>query len=349
VTFKAFISGCAGTALTDAERDLFAAEQPCGLILFARNVESPAQLRALVADFKEAVGSDEVLILVDQEGGRVQRLRPPYWRAMPPQRCYGALYETDPEAGKAAAFAGARLMAAELHDVGINVNCTPCIDVPQEGAHDIIGDRAFSTDPDVVAALGRAVMDGTLAGGVLPVIKHVPGHGRAHADSHKALPRIEASKEALEAVDFRPFQALHDAPLAMTAHVLLTQFDERRPATVSPVIMDQVIRDRMGLTGLVMSDDIGMKALEGPFAARTSAVFEAGCDVVLHCSGALDEMVAVAGAVPMLEGEAAKRFAAARACLHSPEPFDPAEAMALVSDAAGTRVARLGPDPTVQA
>jgi beta-N-acetylhexosaminidase len=348
VNSKAFITGCAGTALTDAEREFFACERPCGLIVFARNVESPAQLRALVADFKEAVGSDDVLTLVDQEGGRVQRMRPPYWRNMPPARCYGQLYETDPNGAKRAAFAGARLIAAQVRDAGLNTNCTPCIDVPQAGAHDIIGDRAFSTDPDVVSALGRAVMEGTLAGGVLPVIKHVPGHGRALADSHKSLPRIEATKEELEAADFRPFQALHDAPLAMTAHVLLPVFDERRPATVSPVIMDQVIRKQMGLTGLVMSDDIGMKALRGPFAERTRAVFEGGCDVVLHCSGNLSEMIEVAGAVPPLQGEAARRFAEARGLLHDPEPFDEAEALALVTEAAGTRVADLGPDPTVQ-
>jgi len=349
VDLKAFISGCAGKTLTDAERALFAKERPCGLILFARNVDNPEQVRALIAAFKAAVGSEEVLILVDQEGGRVQRFRSPHWRNMPPARCYGDLYETDPEAAKRAAFAGARLMAAELYDLGLNVNCTPCIDVPQKGAHDIIGDRAFSTDPDVVIALGRAVMDGTLAGGVLPVIKHVPGHGRARADSHLSLPRIDAAKDDLEAVDFRPFQALHDAPLAMTAHVLLPAFDERRPATVSPVIMGQVIRDQMGLTGLVMSDDIGMKALKGPFAERARAVIEGGCDVVLHCGGNLAEMTEVAGAVPLLDGEAATRFERARDCLHVPQPFDPAEAMALVSEAAGTRVASLGPDPTVQA
>jgi len=348
VTFKAFISGCAGTELTEAEHDLFAAEQPCGLILFARNVDNRTQLRALVDDFKDAVGSDEVLILIDQEGGRVQRLRPPHWRAMPPQRCYGDLYATDPEGAKRAAFAGARLMAAELHELGINVNCTPCIDVPQQGAHDIIGDRGFSTDPDVVIALGRAVMNGTLAGGVLPVIKHVPGHGRALADSHKSLPRIDASIEELERVDFRPFEALHDAPLAMTAHVLLPVFDERRPATLSPAIMGKVIRDQMGLTGLIMSDDIGMKALEGSFAARTRGVMGGGCDVVLHCSGNLTEMTEVAGATPVLEGMSAERFAQARACLHEPEPFDEAEALALVTDAAEARVASLGPDPTVQ-
>ena len=348
VTFKAFISGCAGTALTPAERALFADARPCGLILFARNVKSPEQVRALVADFRAAVGSEEVLVLVDQEGGRVQRLRPPHWRAMPPQHCYGDLYTADPEAAKAAAFAGARLMAAELHNVGINVNCTPCIDVPQEGAHDIIGDRAFSADPDVVSVLGRAVMDGTLAGGVLPVIKHVPGHGRSQADSHKSLPHIDASKEELEAVDFRPFVALHDAPLAMTAHVLLPVFDERRPATLSPAIMEKVIRDQMGLTGLIMSDDIGMKALRGSFAELTRDVIAGGCDVVLHCSGTFSEMAEVACAAPALAGKALERFEMARGCLHDPEPFDEAEALALVTEAAGTRVASLGPDPTVQ-
>jgi beta-N-acetylhexosaminidase len=348
VTFKAFISGCAGTVLTADECALFAETRPCGLILFARNVDSPAQIRKIVDDFKASVGSEEILVLVDQEGGRVQRLRPPHWRAMPPQRCYGDLYAVDPEAAKRAAFAGARLMAAELHDVGINVNCTPCIDVPQQGAHDIIGDRAFSTDPDVVSVLGRAVMDGTLAGGVLPVIKHVPGHGRALADSHKSLPHIDASKEALEAVDFKPFVALHDAPLAMTAHVLLPVFDERRPATVSPAIMDKVIRDQMGLTGLIMSDDIGMKALRGSFAQLTHDVIGGGCDVVLHCSGKFSEMVEVAGAAPALQGKPLERFEAARRCLHDPEPFDEAEALALVTEAAATRVARIGPDPTVQ-
>ncbi|MFW2392102.1 MAG: beta-N-acetylhexosaminidase [Alphaproteobacteria bacterium] len=349
MTFKAFISGCASTALTPAETELFGRERPCGLILFARNVQSPGQVQALVADFKAAVGSDEVLILIDQEGGRVQRLRPPHWRAMPPARVFGDLYASDPEAAKRAAFAGARLIAAELTDLGINVNCTPCIDVPQEGAHDIIGDRAFSTDPEVVSALGRAVMDGTLAGGVLPVIKHVPGHGRALADSHKSLPRIDASKEELEQVDFKPFRALHDAPLAMTAHVLLPVCDECHPATLSPAIMGKVIRDQMGLTGLIMSDDIGMEALEGSYADRTRAVIAGGCDVVLHCSGKFAEMTDVAGAAPLLEGKPAERFEAARAALHDPEPFDEAEALALVTEAAGTRVASLGPDPTVQA
>ncbi len=339
MTLKAFISGCSGTSLTDAERRFFARNRPCGLILFARNCESPDQIRALVASFREAVESEEGLVLIDQEGGRVQRLRPPHWRNMPPARCYGRLYEKDRSAGRAAAFAGARLIAQELHALGINVNCTPVLDVPEEGAHDIIGDRAFSPDPDIVAALGRAVVDGTLSGGVLPVIKHVPGHGRARADSHLSLPCIEADARSLEAVDFRPFRALRDAPLAMTAHVLLPCYDERRPATISPVIMRKVIRGTIGLEGLVMSDDIGMKALGGPYAERAREVIAAGCDVVLHCSGDFAEMLDTARATPPLEGLAAERFARARSFLHAPEPFDEAEAMALVSEAAGSPVA----------
>lgn len=346
---KAFMSGCAGAKLSDAERRFFAGSRPCGLILFARNCETPAQLRALIASFKETVESDEVLVLIDQEGGRVQRLRPPLWRHMPPARCFGRMYESNPETAKRAAFAGARLIAQELHDIGITVNTMPVLDVPEKGAHEIIGDRAYSTDPDTVIALGRAVMEGCLAGGVLPVIKHVPGHGRAKADSHLALPRIDVTAPELAAVDFRPFHALRHAPLAMTAHVLLPAFDDRRPASTSPVIMGEVIRDRIGLTGLVMSDDLGMKALDGSFAERARGVIEAGCDVALHCSGALAEMGEVGDAVPPLEGLAAERFVHARAALHDPRPFDVAEAMALVTEAAGTAVASLGADPTVRA
>jgi beta-N-acetylhexosaminidase len=349
VDFKAFISGCAGPILADAERHFFAAARPCGLILFARNCQTPEQIRALIAAFKEAVESDEVLVLIDQEGGRVQRLRPPHWRAMPPARCYGRLYEIDPELGRQAAFAGARLIAQELHALDINVDCTPVLDVAEKGAHEIIGDRAFSSDPEVVIELGRAVMAGCLAGGVLPVIKHVPGHGRAKADSHLSLPRIDVSEAELDATDFRPFRALRDAPLAMTAHVLLPVYDDRRPASISPVIMGEVIRKRIGLTGLVMSDDLGMQALRGPFAERARGVIEAGCDVALHCGGNLEEMKDVASAVPPLEGIASARFGHARSVLHEPQAFDVAEAMGLVTEAAGTQVAALGADPTVQA
>jgi beta-N-acetylhexosaminidase len=338
VDLKAFMSGCAGVALSDAERRFFAATRPCGLILFARNCKTPEQLRALIASFKDAVGSGEVLVLIDQEGGRVQRLKPPHWRNMPPARCYGRWYETDPEAAKRAAFAGARLTAQELYDLGITVNTMPVLDVPQKGAHEIIGDRAYSTDPEIVIALGHAVMEGCLAGGVLPVIKHVPGHGRAKADSHLALPRIDVPAPELSAVDFRPFHALRHAPLAMTAHVLLPAFDDRRPASISPVIMGEVIRNQIGLTGLVMSDDLGMKALGGPFAKCARDVIAAGCDVALHCSGNLAEMVEVGEAVPLLESVAAERFAHARACLHEPQPFDLADALALVAAASGAPV-----------
>ena len=337
--FKAFISSCAGLKLSDDERRFFAKERPCGFILFARNCESPQQIRALVRSYKDAVESDDALVLIDQEGGRVQRLRPPHWRNMPPARVYGLLYETDPAMAKKAAFAGSRLIAQELRHCGVTVDCTPVLDVPEKGAHEIIGDRAFSTDPEVIIALGRAVMDGCLAGGVLPLIKHVPGHGRAKADSHLALPRIDAPAAELEAVDFRPFQALRDAPLAMTAHVLLTAFDGKRPSSTSPVIIGKVIRDFIGLTGLLMSDDIGMKALGGAFAERARGVIAAGCDVALHCSGEFADMVEVAGAVPPLEGLAGERFARALTFFDAPQPFDEAGSMAFVTEAAGTRVA----------
>ncbi|MGB6438043.1 MAG: beta-N-acetylhexosaminidase [Methyloceanibacter sp.] len=336
VDFNAFISGCAGTSLSDDERAFFAETRPCGLILFARNCQSVSQLRTITEDFRDAVESDAALVLIDQEGGRVQRLRPPQWRQMPPARVYGDLYLYDPEGARAAAFAGGRLIATELRVAGITVNCTPVLDVPEAGSHDIIGDRAFSFDPGVVSNLARAVVEGTLAGGVLPVIKHVPGHGRAMADSHLSLPRIDASAEELMEVDFRPFMALRHAPLAMTAHVLLTAFDEERPASTSPVIMGEVIRELIGLTGLVMSDDIGMQALGGPFAERAAAVIDAGCDVALHCSGELAEMREVASAVPPLEGESAERFARAIAELGEPQPFDADQALVLVREAGGS-------------
>lgn len=332
--FKAFISGCAGTSLSDAERAFFAAARPCGLILFARNCRSVPQLRALVGEFRDAVESDEALVLIDQEGGRVQRLRPPHWRQMPPAQVYGELYRLDPSAALAAAFAGARLIAEELANVGITVNCTPVLDVREPGAHEVIGDRAFSSDPDVVSALGRAVVDGTLAGGVLPVIKHVPGHGRALADSHLALPRIDASVRELTETDFRPFMALADAPLAMTGHVLLAAFDDERPVSVSPVIMQEVIRDLIGLKGLVMSDDLGMEALGGPMRERAEAVIEAGCDVALHCNGNFAEMCEAASVVPPLAGESAERFARAVAELGEPQAFDADQALTLVTEAA---------------
>jgi beta-N-acetylhexosaminidase len=340
VDFKAFITGCAGLSLTDDERALFTKARPCGLILFARNCQSVAQLRALTADFRDVVESDDALVLIDQEGGRVQRLRPPQWRQMPPARVYGDLFLYDPEGARAAAFAGARLIAQELRAAGITVNCTPVLDVPEAGSHDVIGDRAFSFDPDIVSHLGRSVVEGTLAGGVLPVIKHVPGHGRAVADSHLSLPRIDASPEELIEVDFQPFMTLCHAPLAMTAHIQLAAFDDERPASVSPIIMGEVIRQLIGLTGLVMSDDIGMQALGGPFAERAAAVIDAGCDIALHCSGELDEMREVASAVPPLDGESAERFARAIAERGEPQAFDADQALVLVREAGGSGTLR---------
>ncbi len=337
VTFKAFIASCSGLSLTDEERSFFATARPCGLILFARNCEAPLQVRAIADRFRDAVESDEALVLIDQEGGRVQRMRQPNWREMPPARVYGELYTHDPDAARDAAFAGARLIAEELSAAGVNVNCSPVLDVPDAAAHQIIGDRAFGDEPAVVTALGRAVVDGTLAGGVLPVIKHVPGHGRARADSHLSLPRIDAPALELIEIDFQPFMALADAPLAMTAHVLLTAFDDKRPASASPVIMRDVIRDVIGLKGLVMSDDIGMAALAGSMGDRAAAVVEAGCDVALHCSGNLAEMREVAAVVPPLSGESAERFARATGMLQEPAPFDTAAALARVAEANSRR------------
>jgi len=335
---QAFIASCEGLELTEAERGFFGRSRPCGLILFARNCESPEQILALTDSYKQAVGSEEVLVLIDQEGGRVQRLKPPTWPQMPTARAYGDLYAKDEEAGKRAAYYGARLIAHQLHGLGINTNCAPVLDVPQPGAHEIIGDRAYGTDPETIAVLGREVMNGYLAGGVLPVIKHVPGHGRAEADSHLSLPKIEASAAELEEIDFKPFQALKDAPLAMTAHVLLPAFDSDRPASTSPVIMGEVIRKTIGLEGLVMCDDLGMKALSGTMAEKAAAVIAAGCDVALHCSGVLAEMEQVADAVPALVGEPKARFDRAIGQLHAPEPFDHAEALAMLAQVEGTPI-----------
>jgi beta-N-acetylhexosaminidase len=331
-SLRAFISGCESTSLTEAEKAFFRDARPCGLILFRRNCETPDQIAALVASFHEAVGSDEPLVLIDQEGGRVQRLAPPLWRRYPPGRFFGTVHARDPQTGLEAARLGARLIARDLAALGITVNCAPVLDLPIPGAHDVIGDRAYGTAVADVAALGRAVAEGYLEGGVLPVIKHIPGHGRACADSHLSLPVIEASHAELAATDFQPFRVLADMPLAMTAHILIPALDPDRPASTSPIIIDGVIRREIGFHGLLMCDDIGMRALSGDMAALSVAVLQAGCDVVLHCSGRLTEMTAVAGAVPALGGAAARRFAAARARLTAPVPFDEERATALLGE-----------------
>ncbi len=338
MTYKAFISGCAGTALSVEEQAFFRAERPCGLILFERNCESPAQLQRLVAQFREAVDKDDgqVMVLIDQEGGRIQRLRPPHWRQLPPMRAIGDHHRKHPEEGVSLARYAGQLLALDLAGIGINVNCAPVLDVPTQGAHDIIGNRAFATDPQVVSLLGRALAEGLLAGGVLPVIKHLPGHGRATSDSHQELPVITASREEMARTDFVPFHALRDLPLGMTAHILLPGLDAHNPVSTSAHIIADVIRGEIGFQGLLMSDDLSMGALSGDVAARSRNVIRAGCDVILHCNGDMDEMRAVAAHCPALEGVARDRYRAALDRLAPPTPFDPATAeaaLAAITDA----------------
>jgi beta-N-acetylhexosaminidase len=328
MAFKSLIVGCSGPELTGDERSFLNDVRPCGLILFARNCISPDQIRCIVADARECAGSD-LLVLVDQEGGRVQRMGPPHWRKYPAARSFASHYQSDPEEALEAAHAVTRLMAADLHEVGINVDCAPVLDVPVPGAHEIIGDRSYGETPEAIIALGRVVSDAFLAGGVLPVIKHIPGHGRARADSHKDLPVIDASLVELEEVDFKPFAALNDLPMAMTAHVVLKTLDEGAPASVSAFIIDEVIRKRIGFDGLLMCDDLDMAALSGTLPERARAVLAGGCDVALHCSGVFKDMVKVAAVVPELSGKALERFERVLGCLKPPVPFDEQRALEL--------------------
>ncbi len=304
---KAVILGASGTVLTPDEKAFFRDERPWGFIVFARNIESVAQLRDLVAAMRDCAGSADAPVFVDQEGGRVQRLRPPLAPNYPTGAALGALYRHDAAAGLRAAWLMSRLHAFDLLRCGLNADCLPVLDVPVEGAHDVIGDRAYGKEPGIVAAMGRSAMEGLQAGGVLPVIKHIPGHGRACADSHHHLPVVDASLDELRAHDFPPFKALNDAPMAMTAHVVYTAVDADRPATTSPRAIEDVIRGEIGFDGLLMSDDVSMKALSGDFASRTQAILAAGCDVVLHCNGLMEEMRAVAEVAPVLSGETLRR------------------------------------------
>lgn len=291
----AAIFGCAGKALTDAEKSFFTHANPLGFILFARNVDTPEQVKALVADLRDSVGRNAP-VLIDQEGGRVQRLRPPHWRSAPPLRQFGDLYGVDPVRAAKALRLNMQTIGAELADLGIDIDCAPCLDVPVPGAHDIIGNRALSEDPNVVAALAEAACQGLMDVGVVPVIKHLPGHGRAGADSHEQLPVVESKQAELSTQDLVPFQAVSQLPVAaMTAHVVYTDYDLQNAATLSSAVIEGVIRGQIGFKGLLMSDDLGMKALSGSFADRASACLAAGCDVALHCSGDLSEMKQVAG------------------------------------------------------
>jgi beta-N-acetylhexosaminidase len=326
---RAVIFGCAGPALSRAELDFFRAEKPWGFILFRRNVESPDQVRGLVESLRESVDRPDAPVLIDQEGGRVQRLGPPHWPKYPPGRSYGRMAGNDPLFQRELARLGSRLMAHDLRALGITVDCVPVLDVPVPGAHDVIGDRAYADDPRSIAVLGRAAAEGLIAGGVLPVIKHIPGHGRAGADSHLALPVVETPRPELSRTDFLPFRHLADMPLAMTAHVVYAAVDPDRPATTSRKVMREIVRGEIGYDGLVMSDDLSMKALAGDFADRTKAAIGAGCDVVLHCNGDMAEMTRIAAAAPELRGRARRRAdAALRRIAHEPEPFDPVEGRA---------------------
>jgi beta-N-acetylhexosaminidase len=335
----AVILGCSGPSLTGDERSFFRDADPFGFILFRRNIGKPDEVRALTAELRDAVGR-EAPVLVDQEGGRVQRLGPPHWPKYPPPRRYGDLSVNDPVTRREITRLAARLIAHDLASVGINVDCVPVLDVPAPGSHDIVGDRAYAADPVTVGTLGRAAAEGLMAGCVLPVIKHVPGHGRATADSHLSLPVVTAPLDELEAIDFVPFRMLADMPMAMTAHVVYTAIDRTAPATTSRPAVRRVIRGTIGYDGLLMSDDLSMQALAGTLGERAAAAFAAGCDIGLHCNGKREEMADVLSNAPRLAGKAKRRAQAALARLaHAPEPIDVAEARARIDAALQSAVA----------
>ncbi|OYU90774.1 MAG: beta-N-acetylhexosaminidase [Bradyrhizobiaceae bacterium PARB1] len=319
---RAFITGVSGLELTADERAFLRAERPWGFILFKRNIDNPAQVTALVEELRGATGDLGAPVLIDQEGGRVQRLGPPHWPVYPPGAVFGSLYDIQPDLGLRAAWLSSRLIAADLMELGVTVDCLPLADVPVEGADAVIGNRAYGTSPAKVATIARAVTEGLADGGVLPVLKHIPGHGRANADSHHKLPIVNNSKKELETSDFEAFRPLADLPMAMTAHVVFNALDATQPATTSATIIEQVIRGSIGFQGLLMSDDVSMNALAGSIAERTRAIVNAGCDIVLHCNGKLDEMQAVAKETPLLKGKADERARAAIAARRQPQPFD---------------------------
>ena len=325
---KAFIVGVSGTELATEEHEFIASERPWGFILFKRNIEIPSQVASLVGQLREAAGASDAPVLIDQEGGRVQRLGPPHWPVYPPGAAFGRLYDIDHALGLAAARLSARLIADDLLSLGVTVDCLPLADVPVAGADAVIGDRAYGTRPDKVAAIARAVADGLEKGGILPVLKHIPGHGRATADTHFRLPVVDTPKIELEATDFAAFRPLADFPMAMTAHVVFSAFDPAHPATTSATMIEQVIRGLIGLQGLLMSDDVSMNALAGSVAERTRAIFAAGCDMVLHCNGKLDEMRLVTRETPELSGKALARAKRALAARKAPLAFDRAAARA---------------------
>lgn len=322
MTQSAFISGCEGLVLSGDERQFLRDADPWGFIMFGRNIESPDQVRALVSSFRNCVGREDAPVLIDQEGGRVQRLRPPHWASYPPAAHFGLLEQHHPEMGRKAAYIGARLMARDLLSLGVTVDCLPVLDVPVQNTTKAIGDRAYGGTPDNVSTLGRAVANGMLSGSVLPVIKHIPGHGRAVVDSHLELPRVSSSLDELMMHDFAAFKPLADFPLGMTAHVVFEAIDPDNPATLSSSVISTIIRDEIGFQGLLMSDDISMGALQSEMSDRASRAVRAGCDVVLHCNGVMEEMQSVAANVPKLEGLALARALKALAARPEPDGID---------------------------
>jgi beta-N-acetylhexosaminidase len=325
---RAFITGVSGPELNAAEREFIRSQRPWGFILFKRNIEAPDQAARLIRELRAELGSAEAPVLIDQEGGRVQRLGPPNWPVYPAGAVFGALYDIDPDLGRTAARLSARLIAADLLEIGITVDCLPLADVPVAGADAVIGNRAYGTEPAKVAAIARAVTEGLQQGGILPVLKHIPGHGRATADTHFRLPEVDAPNIELERTDFAAFQPLADLPMAMTAHVVFSALDPAHPATTSATIIAQVIRGTIGFQGLLMSDDVSMNALAGSIADRSRAIVAAGCDMVLHCNGKLDEMREVARETPELSGEALQRATRALKSRQPPQPFDRPKARA---------------------
>lgn len=319
---KAVIFGCSGLAVSADERAFFADERPWGFILFARNIESRSQIADLTAGLRDAAGRPDAPVLIDQEGGRVQRLRPPLAPDYPSAAGLGALYMFDREAGLRAAWLQSRLIAFDLMPLGINVDCLPVLDVPVEGAHEVIGARAYSRDPAVVAQMGAAAAEGLKAGGMLPVVKHIPGHGRANSDTHHELPVVTTSRAELSASDFVPFRALAGEAMGMSAHVIYSAIDPDRPGTQSPAVIADIIRRDIGFDGLLMTDDLSMNALSGDFATRARAIFAAGCDVCLHCNGDMAEMKAVASATPVLNGKALARGRRAAEAFRAPDASD---------------------------
>ncbi len=303
---SAIIFGCDGPYLKLAEAEFFHESDPLGFILFKRNCETPKQLNALVADLRDSVGRGDAPVLIDQEGGRVVRMGAPHWRVPPAAGVIGALAEREPAAGCRAAWLNARLIAFDLQKAGIDVCCLPVLDLKYHGASSVVGDRAFSSNPELVAQLGRAAADGLLAGGVLPVIKHMPGHGRAMTDSHDEMPRVEAALADLEACDFQPFRALRDLPIALSAHILYTAIDGDLPGTLSPKVIADIIRGAIGFDGLLLSDDLSMDALSGNLGERAEVALAAGCDIALHCNGKLGEMADIVSRVGAMSTEASR-------------------------------------------